>query len=663
MRMSLSVVMGVIDKVTAPLKGMSAESNRYTKEIEKIQKAQADDSAALHLIDAHRRMSKEIDKNALSLNEATDKLTALQAKEKASVNAKKALNDEVAKQTERLARLKAGADAAGSANSQLNAKILEQSRALKKLKTEAAAANKPNHALTNQLAKQAERVAKLTQESDEYAQRLKLVSKGMKKADVDASKLDDEVTRLTASFDDHSKKIDGVSRRYSKLKSIMAPFQKMNKTIKMPSMAMVKGGAAMGVGALGSLAAFGAVITDTAAQVNELAKAAKDVNMPVEELQALRLQAQMAGAEAEDMDAAIKEMSLRWGEMKSLGSGAMNDYFKDTGNKKAYEDLKNAKDSMEAYQVIIREIAKEKDVAKQNFMADEFFGGDSEKMLSVLKSGTDGLNKAKQALRDSGGHIDKDSLAAADEFSTGLKKLLRIIHSLKVSGLTPVMKELSVVFGDLALKMKNMDWRNKAIVQLRETVSSVFSVFKALGGGILFLSENFKEIIATIALLKIGFIALNFAMLANPIGLIVAGVAAAVVAVTYLIDKFIGLGDVINAIRRFFGWGDEGDESLKKINEISGKMNELKDKSVEMGITTNEIMNTKKMFESLPGGSGELTRLAPVQPITPLMNHAVKSQAEVALTIKSDKPVSVDKANSDKGTNLNIDVGNMMLSY
>lgn len=42
----------------------------------------------------------------------------------------------------------------------------------------------------------------------------------------------------------------------------------------------------------------------------------------------------------------------------------MNDYFKNSGNTKAYQDLKNAKNAMEAYQVIIREIDAGKGTSK-----------------------------------------------------------------------------------------------------------------------------------------------------------------------------------------------------------------------------------------------------------------------------------------------------------
>ncbi|MGR6834765.1 hypothetical protein [Aliivibrio wodanis] len=672
MKMNLSVVMDIVDKVRGPLKGMASDSDHYAKKINEIKKAQSDDTAALHLIDSYKAIGKEVDKSALSLNEAKDKLTALQTRETLATNAKKALNTELEKQVKRLAKLKAHSEAAGGSNKKLNKMVLEQSKALKKLRVEATAANKPNAILTNQLAKQAERVARLSRVSGEHNQRLTQVGKVMKKASIDVSKLDDEFARLSTNYDRHAPKIDKLSKRYKILQTIMTPFNKVQKTIKMPSIETAKNGAMVGGAALGSMAGFGVIIADTAAQVNELSRAAKDVVMPVDALQAMRLQAKGAGAEAEDMDAAIKEMNLRWGEMKTLKSGAMNDYFKDTGNGQAYKDLMSAKNSMEAYQVLLREIAKETDVSKQNFMADEFFGGDSEKMLSVLKAGTDGLNKAKQDLEDTGGPISQDSIDSASEFEGTFKQLSAIINSLKISALTPIMKELSVVFGGIAEKMKYMDWRAEAVEDLRRVVSGVFTAFKAMGGAVLFLSNNFSEIVATIALVKIAFFALNAVMFANPIGLIVAAVMAAGVAITYLMSKFIDLGSVMSSIGNFLGFGDEDDKAIKKVDEMTTKIGNLKDKSIELGVTTNETTNkntNKRESSTFDNGQynpspGQInSSMKPMQQMTPLTTQNIRSQSEVALTIKSDKPVTVDKVNSDKGTNLSIDVGNMMMSY
>ncbi|MEF1256991.1 hypothetical protein [Vibrio sp. M260112] len=41
----------------------------------------------------------------------------------------------------------------------------------------------------------------------------------------------------------------------------------------------------------------------------------------------------------------------------------------------------------------------------------------------------------------------------------------------------------------------------------------------------------------------------------------------------------------------------------------------------------------------------------------------MKSKSEVELRIKSDKPVTVDKAKNEKGTELTLDVGSLGWSY
>lgn len=57
------------------------------------------------------------------------------------------------------------------------------------------------------------------------------------------------------------------------------------------------------------------------------------------------------------------------------------------------------------------------------------------------------------------------------------------------------------------------------------------------------------------------------AIMANPIGLIVAAVAAAVIAITYLIDKFIGLDKVIRWIGEGIGWWDKFKSLINKLPE------------------------------------------------------------------------------------------------
>nr|WP_253804808.1 hypothetical protein [Vibrio crassostreae] len=109
------------------------------------------------------------------------------------------------------------------------------------------------------------------------------------------------------------------------------------------------------------------------------------------------------------------------------------------------------------------------------------------------------------------------------------------------------------------------------------------------------------------AIVKVALTALNAAIMANPIGLIVA----AVIAITYLIDKFIGLDKAIKWIGEGIawlwdkfkalinklpealipdGWKIQTDEAGREIDNLANKLNRVEDKNATLGITTNEAV-------------------------------------------------------------------------
>jgi len=610
MKMNLSVVMNLKDKTTAPLKAMREESNHYSKAIKNIQKRQQDDSAALGMIDAFKSTRIAMDKNSLAIATANEKLQELEAKQKS--------------------------------------------------------ANKPSAALTEKITKQREKLNALNASQDESKKRLINLGKQLKKSGVRMYDLSGESNRLNQSYKKHGKEISKLSKKYALLQGAMTPIRKLNKSIKMPTIEGARNAALAGAGVAGSMAGLGLIVSNTASQLDEMANTAGDVKMPVSELQALRLQAKLAGAESEDMDAAIREMMLRWGEMKTTQSGTMNDYFKDTGNRKAYEDLMQAKNASEAYQVLLREIAKETDESKQNFMADEFFGGDSEKMLGMLKGGIEGYTEAKQLLNDTGGAVSKESIKNATEFTASLKKMGAIVDSLKIHALTPIMAELSFIMKDLAKDMKDMEWREGAIKELREIVKSTFNAFKTLGSTFLWLTDNMSTVLGAFAGIKIALVGINVLALANPLGPVLIAIGAITAGVGFLIDRFGGLTAVMDKIKSVWSsiWGE--DDEVEKVKELSKTAQEFKRQNAELDIVTHETrsqterINTEQAYRTYQSGGISSPVYNPYRPIT---NQTVKSKSEVALTIKSDKPVTVDKAKSEKGTDLNLDVGGLGLSY
>ncbi|WP_023604701.1 hypothetical protein, partial [Aliivibrio logei] len=82
-----------------------------------------------------------------------------------------------------------------------------------------------------------------------------------------------------------------------------------------------------------------------------------------------------------------------------------------------------------------------------------------------------------------------------------------------------------------------------------------------------------------------------------------------------------------------------------------------------LGITTNDTLNNKTNTTHTGVANRKKPSIIPAQKITPLTTQPTKNLAQVALTIKSDKPVTIDKATSGKGVDLSINLGNMALSY
>ena len=142
MKMNLSVVMGIVDKTTAPLKGMSSESDHYAKAIKKIQKAQADDSAALGMIDSFKSTQTASDKNALAIAAASEELEKLRSQAKAASQPSAALTEQLENQKDKLKALNKTSDD----NSEAMAKATKE---LKRLQAESANTATPSKKLTD----------------------------------------------------------------------------------------------------------------------------------------------------------------------------------------------------------------------------------------------------------------------------------------------------------------------------------------------------------------------------------------------------------------------------------------------------------------------------------------------------------------------------------
>ncbi|ELO4022722.1 hypothetical protein QWR20_003960 [Vibrio fluvialis] len=628
MKMNLSVVMGLKDKVSAPLKGMASDSDHYAKAIKKIQKAQADDSAAIGMIGSFKNTKKAMSQNTLAMASASEKLRELQAS--------------------------------------------------------AAAAGKPTAALTEKIAKQQQRVDKLTQQQDQYKTHLVKLGGELKKTGVKVHDLDGENKRLESRYKKHGAEIIKLSKKYAILRGAMSPLQKLNGAIRLPNVA----GAALGKGAalLGgfSLAGLAAEVNSSAAEMDKLAKKSANLNLPISELQAMQSQAEHAGVSADALSASMTRFTRRLGVLQTTGAGALGSYLKKSKNA-AFRDLQGAKDTQEAYQMLLESFSKLKTAQEQMAFADAAFGDSGREMLIMLREGTQGLTAARQEFNDLGGGATAEDAAKAEAYNDAVQRISESLRSIKFAALAPIMEKATRLFTEFSEKFKNTQWRTEFMDKVIQTVNGLYQALEFLGKGLIFVTQNFKGILTILAIAKVALIGLNAVIMANPIGMMVAAIGAAIIAITYLVDKFIGLDKVINWVKEQFiglwdgvkklinllpdslipdGWKTGLDYAGTEVDNLANKLDSIKDKNATLGIITNETRNqtdhTKAYTDYQNGG---LPAHKPYNPYQPIKSHTLNSRSEVALTIKSDKPVTVDKANSDKHTDINLDVGNMSWSF
>ena len=370
-----------------------------------------------------------------------------------------------------------------------------------------------------------------------------------------------------------------------------------------------------------------------AKEMSQQGKVAKKLNIPVEDLQVLQFQAEVIGIDTRVMEDALLSFSDQLGKLQITGNGRLAQYLKKSGNHDLLNALKKEKDTNSAYQLLLDEFQKLQTAQEKMALAKAAFsnaenanGQNGQQMLGLVSTGKKGHTEARDEFEQLGLLTSKKDIQAAIEYSQTLARLEAVFDSVKTSVLLPVIKMLTQEFKTFLNHWKNADFREDVIGALIETI-------KGLCNAVIFISKYFSEFIAVVALLKIGMIALNAVTMSNPFALIVAGISAAIVAISYLIHKF----DVIAL-------------ASSKWNEWFGDDAAKTRQTTTQGITD---------YRSHSSTTERYDNIAKVNSYQPLSNPTLNNKSSVTLKIHSDKPVTVDKTLVDKNTDLNLNVGDL----
>ena len=257
---------------------------------------------------------------------------------------------------------------------------------------------------------------------------------------------------------------EAVKKSSDKLSSFERTTGKVGRSMMKAGAVMVGTGAAIGGAMLG-------IAKSTADYGNTAAKAARSVGMDAEEYQKLAYAAKYAGVDQQKFSASMVKFNKNVVDAAS-GSKTAGQVFKDLGIK-----LKDSEGNLRAPNEILADVAdvfkNTKDGAGKTALAYELLGRSGADMISLLNSGSDGLEAMGKEAEKLGMVISSDAAHASEDFCDNLDRVKDSARGVVFQLGAALMPAIN----DMAIKVKEAinkvtEWMQKN-PQLAATIGKV----------------------------------------------------------------------------------------------------------------------------------------------------------------------------------------------
>lgn len=346
---------------------------------------------------------------------------------------------------------------------------------------------------------------------------------------------------------------------FSAVDKLSGPSETMGKNVGAATEGMTKGfgklksviGVAVAALATGAAAN---VITSFAERGDDIARNAGIIGLTAEAYQELSYAANMADVDQETFAKSAKKLSKSLGEMNQKQGILYTTLVK--MNPALAVQLHNAKSNDEAFGLLADAISKETDVNKRAAMATAAFGKTGQDLIPMFED----LAGARKKAREAGGVMTDEEVAAASQLDDAVKKIKASGMGILNSTLAPIASGLAPIVAGFS------DWVNANRVLINTRINQVIGL---ISGAVNILSVGWNSgllpaLLAGVVAFKLitGAImtwkavttaataiqtALNLAMNANPIGLIIIGVSALIGITVLLIKNWDSVVKVLKA--------------------------------------------------------------------------------------------------------------------
>ena len=238
---------------------------------------------------------------------------------------------------------------------------------------------------------------------------------------------------VLAVQDQTAKGVQSASRRLGKVGGQRGPLGAITKR------------AGLAVAAIGGIAgvavAAGVALVDHMAEgARQLLNVSEATGVSTDALQAWGLAAERSGGSAEDIQDAVREMSLRLGEAAELGSGPAVDALDAIGI--SLSDLQ-ALAPEQQFDLLRDSLSSIEDPARRVFLAEELLGSSTENLAGIIAATPADFDAMAQAAADSGRVLSEDALEGAVDADNAIDDLIGVLKNVVTDALVPLLPHIT----------------------------------------------------------------------------------------------------------------------------------------------------------------------------------------------------------------------------
>jgi hypothetical protein len=380
------------------------------------------------------------------------------------------------------------------------------------------------------------------------------VFKAVDRISAPVSRMQNRLQRFTRSA---SRNFSGLNRNLNRFVGGLGSAAKM--AIKFGT-----GGAILGITAV-SLA-----LNKTADAADKLAKQSRRLEFPIEELQELIFVAEQSGVSTELLDNSLGAFTKRLGEAKG-GLGPLVSGLKNI-NPELLAQLTATDSVSTAFDIYIKAIRNADTATEKAALANAAFSRSGLKLVDIAANSAATIEKLKLEQR-ANGNITQKQAEAAEAYNDALNSLKKSLTGLLQGVLLPMLPAITktvtawrewvlankeLVGAKILEFVQNLKDRIKSLIVSIQEFNNKYNLAERLGEGLdklasfqKFLSSNAATIAkVTAAIVGLAIVVktlvavltlVNLVMAANPISLIIIGVALLSAAIVFLINYFGGL--------------------------------------------------------------------------------------------------------------------------